>query len=95
MVINYDVPGEPADYIHRIGRTARAASTGVALTFINEYDQQKFQQIETLIAATVNKIALPEGFPAGPIYAPDVKIKKPFSGKKKPHFNKDRRPARK
>jgi len=95
LVINYDVPGEPADYIHRIGRTARAASTGVALTFINEYDQQKFQQIETLIAATVNKIPLPEGFPAGPQYNPDVKIKKPFSGKKKPHFNKDRRPARK
>lgn len=95
LVINYDVPGEPADYIHRIGRTARAASTGVALTFINEYDQQKFQQIETLIAATVTKIPLPEGFSAGPQYNPDLKIKKPFSGKKKPHFNKDRRPARK
>ena len=95
LVINYDVPGEPADYIHRIGRTARAASTGVALTFINEYDQQKFQQIEALIASSVNKIALPEGFAVGPIYAPDVKIKKPFSGKKKPHFNKDRRPSRK
>ena len=65
------------------------------MTFINEYDQQKFQQIETLIAATINKIALPEGFPAGPLYNPDVRIKKPFSGKKKPNFIKDRRPARK
>lgn len=95
LVINYDVPGEPADYIHRIGRTARAASTGVALTFINEYDQQKFGQIEALIGAEVKKIPLPEGIAAGPVYAPDVRIKKPFSGKKKPNFSKDRRPARK
>lgn len=95
LVINYDVPGEPADYIHRIGRTARAASTGVALTFINEYDQQKFQQIEELIGVAVNKIPLPESLGTGPLYQPDVKIKKPFSGKKKPSFNKDRRPARK
>ena len=95
LVINYDVPGEPADYIHRIGRTARAASTGVALTFINEYDQQKFQQIEELIGVAVNKIPLPESLGTGPLYQPDLKIKKPFSGKKKPSFNKDRRPARK
>ncbi len=95
LVINYDVPGDAEDYIHRIGRTARAASTGVALTFINEYDQQKFLQIETLIGAEVNKILLPEGFAAGPVYAPEVRIKKPFSGKKKPHFSKDRKPARK
>ena len=94
LVINYDVPGEPADYIHRIGRTARAASKGVALTFINEYDQQKFAQIEALIANEVKKIPLPEGFAEGPVYAPDVRVKKPFSGKKK-IFNKDRRPARK
>jgi ATP-dependent RNA helicase RhlE len=95
LVINYDVPGEPADYIHRIGRTARAASTGVALTFINEYDQQKFQQIETLIGSAVNKIDLPPSFAAGPVYAPDVKLKKPFTGKKKPGFSKNKRPARK
>jgi ATP-dependent RNA helicase RhlE len=95
LVINYDVPGDAEDYIHRIGRTARAASTGVALTFINEYDQQKFLQIETLIGAKVNKIPLPESLGTGPVYAPEVKIKRPFVGKKKPHFNKDRRPARK
>jgi ATP-dependent RNA helicase RhlE len=73
LVINYDVPGEPADYIHRIGRTARAASTGVAITFINEYDQQKFGQIEALISAEVNKIPLPEGFAPGPVYNPEIK----------------------
>ncbi len=95
LVINYDVPGEPADYIHRIGRTARAASTGVALTFINEYDQQKFSQIETLIGAEVKKIPLPESIGVGPVYAPEVKIKKPFVGKNKPHFSKNRKSANK
>lgn len=93
LVINYDVPGEPADYIHRIGRTARAASTGVALTFINEYDQQKFQQIEELIGASINKITNPESIGTGPVYDPELKVKRPFT--KKPGFNKDRKPARK
>jgi len=91
LVINYDVPGDPADYIHRIGRTARAASTGVALTFINEYDQQKFQQIEQMLNAEVKKIPLPEHLGTGPEYKPDVKIKKPFAGKGKT-FHK--RPSR-
>ena len=93
LVINYDVPGDAADYIHRIGRTARAASTGVALTFINEYDQQKFLQIETLIGTEVKKLPLPPSIPPGPAYNPLVKMKKPFLKKKT--FNKDRRPARK
>ncbi len=93
LVINYDVPGDAEDYIHRIGRTARAASTGVALTFINEFDQQKFLQIETLIGSEVKKIPLPPSVGVGPAYTPLVKIKKPFLKKKS--FNKDRRPARK
>jgi superfamily II DNA/RNA helicase len=86
MVVNYDVPGEAADYIHRIGRTARAASKGVALTFINEFDQQKFSQIESLIGAEVNKLPLPENLGKGPDYTPEVHIKKPF--KKKKFFKK-------
>ncbi len=93
LVINYDVPGDAADYIHRIGRTARASATGVALTFINEWDQQKFLQIETLIGSEVKKLPLPPEIGAGPAYTPLVKIKKPFLKKK--GFNKDRRPARK
>jgi superfamily II DNA/RNA helicase len=92
LVINYDVPGDAEDYIHRIGRTARAASTGVALTFINEYDQQKFKQIETLIDAEVKKIPLPEHLGQGPLYEPDVRPKKVFS--KKGSFSKQRKPAR-
>lgn len=93
LVINYDVPGDAEDYIHRIGRTARAAATGVALTFINEYDQQKFLQIETLLESEVKKLPLPESLGVGPIYSPEIKNKRPFV-KKKNNFSKDRRPAR-
>jgi len=49
LVINYDVPSDPEDYIHRIGRTARAATTGTAITFVNERDQRKLQNIEKMI----------------------------------------------
>lgn len=91
LVINYDVPGDAEDYIHRIGRTARAASTGVALTFINDVDQQKFLQIETLIGAEVKKLPLPTELGQGPVYAPE--IKKPFV-KKKNTFNKNRNKKR-
>jgi superfamily II DNA/RNA helicase len=91
LVINYDVPADAEDYIHRIGRTARASSTGVALTFINEYDQQKFQQIETLIGAEIKKIALPPAIGEGPIYDPLIKIKKSFQ--KKPSRFRNKRKA--
>jgi len=94
LVINYDVPGDAEDYIHRIGRTARAAATGVALTFINEYDQQKFFQIETMLGTEVKKLPLPSTIGAGPVYSPELKNKRPFV-KKKNNFSKDRRPARK
>lgn len=92
LVINYDVPGDAEDYIHRIGRTARAAATGVALTFINEYDQQKFLQIETMLEKVVPKLPLPESLGTGPVYAPEIKNKRPFI-KKKNNFSKPRRPA--
>ncbi len=78
MVINYDVPGDAEDYIHRIGRTARAASKGIALTFINEYDQSKFLQIERLIGKEIKKIPLPIELGEGPLYTPEVKRKKKF-----------------
>jgi ATP-dependent RNA helicase RhlE len=91
LVINYDVPGDAEDYIHRIGRTARAASTGVALTFINEYDQQKFLQIETLIGNEVKKLPLPEELGTGPVYAPETKMKRPFANKSN-GFNRKKRP---
>src|SRR6478609_1530359 len=71
LVINYDTPHDPEDYIHRIGRTARAETTGTAITFINEKDQQKFSRIERLIGREIPKLPLPEGYPAGPEYNPN------------------------
>ena len=71
LVINYDVPGDAEDYIHRVGRTARAESTGVALTFINPEDQRKFKKIEDLIGDEVKKLPLPENIGPGPEYNPE------------------------
>lgn len=70
LVVNYDVPPDPEDYVHRIGRTARAASTGTAITFINTNDQDRFARIERLIERELTKEAMPEGIPAGPEYNP-------------------------
>lgn len=94
LVINYDVPGDAADYIHRIGRTARAASTGVAITYINEFDQQKFQQIETLIDSEIKKLPLPEPMGSGPVYAPEVRVKRPFVKKGKSNFRHKKSPSK-
>jgi ATP-dependent RNA helicase RhlE len=59
VVINFDVPGDPEDYVHRIGRTARADATGVALTFVNRLARHKFQRIEKLMGIAVKEIPLP------------------------------------
>ena len=60
LVINYDVPGDPADYVHRIGRTARAATKGTAITLVNGRDKRKFDNIEKLIEKEVPRMPLPE-----------------------------------
>jgi len=70
LIINYDVPRDPEDYVHRIGRTARAKSSGVAITFINNKDQRDFAKIEELIEQTVYKSPLPDVVKAGPKYNP-------------------------
>ncbi|MCA6450801.1 MAG: DEAD/DEAH box helicase [Chitinophagaceae bacterium] len=70
LVINYDVPNDGEDYVHRIGRTARAASTGTAYTFVTEAEQHKFAQIENLLGAPVTKAAVPEQFGPTPEYNP-------------------------
>jgi superfamily II DNA/RNA helicase len=80
LVVNYDVPGDAEDYIHRVGRTARAETTGTAITFINDHDQHKFKKIEDLIGYEINKLAVPEKLGAQPEYAPEKKEKrKPFN----------------
>ena len=70
MVINFDVPNDAADYIHRIGRTARASSEGEAVTFINQEDQEKFLKIEELMEREVRKVPNPSSIGDGPEYAP-------------------------
>ncbi|MBO7272635.1 MAG: DEAD/DEAH box helicase, partial [Bacteroidaceae bacterium] len=70
IVINYDVPRDCDDYIHRIGRTARAGTTGRAITFVSEEDQPFFKQIEDFIEQDVPKIAVPEELGEAPAYEP-------------------------
>ena len=70
LIINYDVPKDPEDYVHRIGRTARAEKSGVAITFINDSYQRDFQKIEKLIEEEVFKSPLPAGLGSGPEYKP-------------------------
>lgn len=60
LVINYDVPGDPEDYIHRIGRTARAETTGTAITFVNHRDERKLKNIETLIDKPIRLMEVPD-----------------------------------
>ena len=68
MVINYDVPHDVEDYIHRIGRTARADRDGEAITLVSEEDMFYFQQIERFLEKTIEKTPNPDNIGAGPEY---------------------------
>lgn len=68
MVINYDVPHDAEDYVHRIGRTARAERDGIAITLVNEDDQHYFGRIEKFLEKEVLKNPMPEGMIDGPEY---------------------------
>lgn len=68
-VINYDVPHEAEDYVHRIGRTARADRDGSAYTFISEKERGKFKNIERLLEKEVEKIPVPEDLGEAPAYS--------------------------
>ena len=81
LVINYDVPRDAEDYVHRIGRTARAAASGVAITLINEDDMLYFNNIEKLIEKEIYKMNVPEELGESPEY--EVK---------KRRYSKPRRP---
>ncbi len=70
VVINYDVPGDGEDYVHRIGRTARAEADGMAFTLISEKEQNKFAVIEQLLGKEVEKAKLPGEFGSAPLYNP-------------------------
>ena len=70
LIVNYDVPHEGEDYIHRIGRTARAESDGIAITLISQEEQYKFARIEKLLEKEVTKSSVPEEFGDTPAYDP-------------------------
>jgi ATP-dependent RNA helicase RhlE len=71
LIINYDVPHEGEDYIHRIGRTARAESDGIAITLISQEEQYKFARIEKMLEKVITKSSVPEEFGDTPDYDPD------------------------
>lgn len=70
LVINYDVPHDSEDYVHRIGRTARANNDGCAITFVSETEQTKFKQIEDFLGKEIYKIPVPEELGEAPAYEP-------------------------
>ena len=73
LVINYDVPNDASDYVHRVGRTARADTTGIALTMISPSDMFRFKRIEELIDTDVFKVPVPEQFGPAPAWNPNAK----------------------
>lgn len=101
LVINYDTPSDPEDYVHRVGRTARADSKGEAITFVNEKDRFKYTNIERLIDLEINKLPLPAHLGEGPDSASSIstgsgslqksKKYKNRSGKTQPGKSSERR----
>ena len=83
LVINYDVPHDVEDYVHRIGRTARADRDGAAITFVNERDIPLFNQIEKFLGKVIEKQPLPEGIGEGPEYKLIEKRRSKGVGRKK------------
>lgn len=100
LVINYDVPHEAEDYVHRVGRTARADRDGSAITFISEKEIKKFMLIERFLEKEVEKTALPQHLGEGPAYNARSRSngsgnnrnhRKPSSGNRRPNVGGNRR----
>lgn len=81
IVINYDVPRDCDDYIHRIGRTARAGTKGRAITFVSQEDQEYFKRIEDFIEQDVPKMEVPAELGEAPAYEPKKKEKRGAKGR--------------
>jgi ATP-dependent RNA helicase RhlE len=84
LVINFDVPHDGEDYVHRIGRTARAEADGMAITFIGEKEQNRFASIENLLGKPVEKMPIPRELGPAPVYRPRSRSSK---GSSRQHFN--------
>jgi superfamily II DNA/RNA helicase len=98
LVINYDVPGDAEDYVHRVGRTARAETTGVAVTLVNRPDIEKLRRIEKLIGYEVPKAILPDFIAEKHDKIPDhrpAETKTEKSRPKRGFYRKGRRPGTK
>jgi superfamily II DNA/RNA helicase len=86
LVINYDVPNDAEDYVHRVGRTARAASKGMAITFVSPDEMYKFSRIEQLIERSFDKLQPPEKLGPGPEWKqPEKKGRRKKPAGKKQH----------
>ena len=89
LVINYDVPHDSEDYVHRIGRTARANNDGCAITFVSETEQTRFKQIETFLGKDIYKLPVPEELGEGLVYAPRTSRKE--GGKQVKNFSRNKK----
>lgn len=91
LVVNFDIPNDPEDYVHRIGRTARANNDGVAITFVSEKEQTNFHTIEKFLERDIYKIPVPAELGEAPEYQPRSNEK----GGRKRGGGKSRRGGRK
>lgn len=91
LVINYDVPHDSEDYVHRIGRTARANHDGCAITFVSEKEQSKFKLIENFLKKDIYKIPVPEDLGEAPTYQPKSERMGGYKSGGKRRFSKDKR----
>jgi superfamily II DNA/RNA helicase len=92
LIINFDVPHDAEDYVHRVGRTARASATGVAITLVSPPDMFRLGRIESLIERTIPRIPLPGEFGEAPEWNPGrVSFRKPGQH---PRKGKERYPRR-
>lgn len=95
MVINFDVPHDSEDYVHRIGRTARADHDGIAITLVRGKEVGKFMQIEKFLGHEVDKIPLPKGLGKAPEYKVIEERKKKRDGGKGKRFRSKGKPRKK
>ena len=89
MVINYDVPHDVEDYVHRIGRTARAERDGVAITLVSDDETYLFKKIEEFLEKEIHKNPLPAGLSAGPEYKVSAKKNNTHTHNKRRQYNKN------
>lgn len=88
LVMNFDVPSDAEDYVHRVGRTARAQSSGVAITLVNKADMGKFKRIEELIGIEILKLPTPSDIGDSPVYEPFEKKKRNSKSFKKKNVHR-------